>query len=409
MRICIVYHGQYPPEERIEKIAKSLSLAGHKVFVLCNNLGGFKLHEEEYPYLAALRIGPTFKKRRWNALLKFPIDFNPLWLGRLMSVVRRFRIDVLHVVDIPLSVATLGVGRLRGLPVVLDMWENYPEALRLWGQKSWKTRLFKNYRVARAVEGFVIRRANHIITVVEEQKERLIGEGVPAGNITVVTNAVDPDLFASTPVKNDTIMDREPGGYKLLYAGAVTAERGLDDIIRALPIAAKTIPAIRFYIAGGGNDEARLRSIAAAEGAEPYVRFLGWVPFQDIHSYVHKSDLCLVPHVYSEFINTTIPNKIFQYMISSKPVLVSNAKPLARIVRESECGFVFTSGNPADAAEKIVAAYQAPAEKLGESGRRHAQEKYTWEKVAPDLLRVYEGLNQRTKGASGLRMSAENR
>src|SRR5579883_91456 len=114
MRICIVYHGQYPPEERIEKISKSLSLAGHQIFVLCNNLGGYKVHEEEYRNTTVIRIGPTFATRRWNKLLKFPIDFNPLWLGRLISVVRRFRIDALHVVDIPLSVATLGVARWRG-------------------------------------------------------------------------------------------------------------------------------------------------------------------------------------------------------------------------------------------------------------------------------------------------------
>ena len=389
MRICIVYHGQYPPEERIEKIAKSLSGAGHQVFVLCHNRGGFLLSEEKLPYLYVIRMKPRFGSRKLNELIKFPIDFNPLWLAQIAWVVRRFRIQAIHVIDIPLSVASLAIGRAARIPVILDMWENYPEALRLWGQKSWRIRLIKNYRIARAVESFVVKHVDHIITVVEEQRERLVAEGVEAGKISVVTNAVDWDLFAPTAVRTVTALDEDLQCYKLLYVGAVTAERGLDDIIRALPIAAQKIPNLRLYIAGGGNDEPRLRALANREGATELVRFLGWVPFANIHAYVRKADLCLVPHVYSVFINTTMPNKLFQYMISAKPVLVSNAKPLARVVRECDCGFVFISGDPADAAAKIVAAYASRTDHHGERGRQQVLQKYTWEKVAVDLLRMY--------------------
>jgi glycosyltransferase involved in cell wall biosynthesis len=107
--------------------------------------------------------------------------------------------------------------------------------------------------------------------------------------------------------------------------------------------------------------------------------------------YLAKSDLCVIPHVNNLFINTTIPNKLFQYMFMAKPVLVSDAKPLARIVNESSCGFVFQSGNAADAAAAIERAYAARDDlTIGERGKKAVLEKYTWEKVSRALDHVYQ-------------------
>jgi glycosyltransferase involved in cell wall biosynthesis len=320
----------------------------------------------------------------------------------LAAIIRKHRIEALQVVDIPLAPAAIRAGRRFQIPVVLDMWENYPEALRLWAQTDWTTLVFKNYRVARAVERYVVKRVDHIFTVVEEQKERLQAEGIPKERISVVTNAVDLELFLRTPVRNDTPLDAEPAAFKLLYVGKLTSERGLDDMIQACALVRPMVPAVRLYIAGTGNDEPRLRTIAARHGVAGHIHFLGWVSFEDIHSYILKSDLCLVPHVYSDFINTTIPNKLFQYMALAKPVLVSNARPLARIVTESGCGYTFQSGDPADAARKIVDAYQARSSREhGERGSRYVREHYTWEKVAPALLRVYEQLESQRPAAAG--------
>ena len=393
MRICLVYQGEFPPAERIEKTAKSLSAAGHQVFLLCNNYGNFPLHEEQVAALHTLRILPTFRNRTLNKIIKFPIFANPVWIAQLIAMIKRFQIEALQVVDIPLSVAVLWVARSFGLPVVLDMWENYPEALRGWGRTDWKTRVFKNYRVARAVELWVTRRMDHIITVVEEQKERLVADGVPAQHISVVTNGFDEELFTAGNLESKTAMDLETGAYNLLYVGAVTPERGLEDVIRALKFVLPVVPNSRLYIAGSGPFESRLRDIAAENDVTRAVHFLGWVRFADIRSYVAKSDLCLVPHVRNDFIDTTMPNKIFQYMWMSRPVLVSNAKPLARIVKECGGGFVFRSGDPEDAAAKILEAYSMRNDsEIGRRGHDLVMQKYTWEHCALGLLNVYEQL-----------------
>jgi glycosyltransferase involved in cell wall biosynthesis len=393
MRICLIYQGEFPPAERIEKIAKTLTAAGHEIFLLCNNHGRFDKREERCGDLYVIRVGPVVQNRKISKILKFPIFLNPLWIGELISVVRRFRIDVLQVIDIPLSVAALAIGRMHGIPVVMDMWENYPEALKGWAKLDWTTKVFKNPQVARWVELWVTRRMDHIFTVVDEQKERLIEDGVRPKRVSVVTNAVDMEMLTSGDIRFDTPLHRDAEAYKLLYVGYLTVERGLDDMIRALPLLRERVPLVRLYMAGTGSYEGRLRQLVQQEGVEDLVRFVGWLPFTEIQSWILESDLCLVPHVYNTFINTTIPNKLFQYMALGKPVLVSNAKPLARIVNECGCGFVFQSGDAVDAAEVIVRAYhQRHDTAVAERGRQCVRTKYTWDIAAVGLQRFYAEL-----------------
>jgi len=82
------------------KVSRSLKEAGHEVFLLCNNYGAFRLSEEACGEIHTIRITPTFRSRKLNKVLKFPVFLNPLWIAQLCSVVRRFQIDALHVIDL---------------------------------------------------------------------------------------------------------------------------------------------------------------------------------------------------------------------------------------------------------------------------------------------------------------------
>jgi glycosyltransferase involved in cell wall biosynthesis len=397
MRICLVYQGEYPSPaaERLEKIAQTLSAAGHDVFVLCNNYGSHSQAEERYGNLQVIRFRALFRNRTLNRILYFPVFLNPIWIVQLLLVIRRFRIQAIQVIDIPLALAALAVGRAFGLPVVMDMWENYPEALKGWAKLDWKVRLFKNPAVARAVELFVIPRVNQLFVVVDEQKERLIAEGVPPDRIRVLTNAPDVYMFTSGTASTGTPLGADDDAYKLLYVGVITVERGLEDIIRALPLLRAELPKLRFYIAGTGSHEAYHKRLVESTGVDDLVRFTGWVPFDQIQFYIAQSDLCVIPHVRSKFIDTTIPNKLFQYMLMGKPLLVSDAKPLARVVRESGCGFIFESGRPDSAAAAIRTAHAARGDaSIGERGKDCVLRKYTWEKASPVLIDYYRRLEQ---------------
>jgi glycosyltransferase involved in cell wall biosynthesis len=103
------------------------------------------------------------------------------------------------------------------------------------------------------------------------------------------------------------------------------------------------------------------------------------------------SDIGLVPHHATESWNTTIPNKLFDYMSMGKPVIVSNAKPTQRIVEEERCGKVFREQDPDDLSRAIVElSDDVTREEMGQRGRDAVATRYNWSVDEERLLRALE-------------------
>ena len=99
-----------------------------------------------------------------------------------------------------------------------------------------------------------------------------------------------------------------------------------------------------------------------------------------VPSYILDSDICIVPHDVSDFINSTIPNKLFDYMACKKPVIASDAAPFKRIFEETDCGLIFKSKDISDFADKVVQlADPVLRKKMGANGFKAIASKYNWE------------------------------
>jgi len=122
------------------------------------------------------------------------------------------------------------------------------------------------------------------------------------------------------------------------------------------------------------------------------VRFLGYVNRETaLATAVREADIGVLPNHSNEAWNTTIPNKLFDYMAEALPVLSSSVAPFARIVRETHAGEVFEAGNArslADAIRRLSDPDRRAA--CGAAGRRAVLERYHWERDTDVLLQGLE-------------------
>ena len=83
---------------------------------------------------------------------------------------------------------------------------------------------------------------------------------------------------------------------------------------------------------------------------------------------------------------------VLEGFASSKPVIVSDSKPLSDLVDDSVDGFVVSSTNSSAWAEKIVELLSNPdkVKKMGEEGRKKVVSKYSISKLSDDLISLYE-------------------
>jgi glycosyltransferase involved in cell wall biosynthesis len=384
MRICHVFHRDYPWDVRVEKICRALIKRGHEVHLLCNN-SKQKPQEEILEKIYIHRL-PVLKSRKLNRVITFPAFFNIHWNLHIYRTARRYEFDAILVRDLPLVLPVWLVTRNSKAPLVYDMAENFPAMLENFSS------MIKSPFLARILEIFALRIVDHVFVVVEESKQRIINKGIPINNITVVSNTPELDLFAKHLAINSGSIPRR-NRFNLLYVGYITHLRGLDVVIKGLPNLIENIPNINLTIVGDGSHLPNLKKLTQDMKLESYIDFTGWLDFKYIPSIISKCDVGIIPHCSNDHTNSTIPNKLFDYMAFGKPVIVSDAKPLKRIVEETGCGIVFKSEDPDDFSRKLISLAQTSTSEKAQMGKRGQQavsEFYNWEKDAERLCSLFE-------------------
>jgi glycosyltransferase involved in cell wall biosynthesis len=292
------------------------------------------------------------------------------------------------------------VGREEGIPVIADMHENFPGGLQVWYTSRLKKRTIYNFDRWSRYERNILAEADAVIAVVEESKRRLEGIGIPAEKIVVVPNTAHRKGEES-PVDLD-ILEKYSGRFVISYVGKFSTHRGLDVIIDAMPALRERGPEVLLLLVGDRNKPYMdyLTGYVEKLGCGDVVEFTGWQTFDRIWSYIHASDVCLVPHQRNPHTDTTIPHKIFQYMMLGKPVIVSDCPPLARVIEDSGGGLVFRHDDPADFAGKVemLRSDAALREKVSEDGRAAFLDRYNWESTSGGLVELYETLGRRGGG-----------
>jgi glycosyltransferase involved in cell wall biosynthesis len=265
--------------------------------------------------------------------------------------------------------------------MIRDLW--LTGSPRLWD------RLVRNPDVVSRVERWVIHRADCILVVVEESRDRLSALGVPEDRITIVSNTPPLDALGNEPLRSEM---KEPGPLHLAYLGQLDApSRGVGVLLDAAALCEQRGLPLRLSILGDGRDRARLEAQSRDLGfKDGTVEFHGRLPYRDALLALRSFDVGVIPHFVQDHTNTTIPNKIFEYMAAGLAVIASDARPLARIVRETGCGEVFRNQDCVSLAAAIQRlGITAVRRRCSERGQRAMAERYNWEQ---DALRLQSAL-----------------
>jgi glycosyltransferase involved in cell wall biosynthesis len=388
LSIVYVWDADYPWDVRTEKICLALTAAGHRVTIVARNRK-WSPEREELPEGTVHRM-PAM---RWggkalDGALGFPAFFSPRWSALIREAVRESSADLIIVRDLPLAPTAIAAGRKYSVPVALDMAENYPALMRdrRLGSRNIIVDFFaRNPTLTAMVERYSIARVDWTFTVVEESSARLVSEGADSRKLSVVSNT-PPRARAEQSANR---RGSAPGTVTIAYLGLLEVARGIGELIDAIGLLREQHGgAFRAIVIGGGRDAdlfiARARSAGLLDSS---ITFLGLLPHADALNAITAADIGVIPHHATELWNSTIPNKLFDYMAAGLPVISSDTRPCARIIEETKCGAIFHSGDARSMADAIARA-SAPSElaRMSAAGRRAVIERYNWEHDTASLL-----------------------
>ncbi len=296
---------------------------------------------------------------------------------RARKVVAAVRPDVVHFHDpelLPLGRRLAG----QGLRVVYDVHEDVPSQIL---SKSWipswvRPTLSTAFRVyehstARRLAG-VVAATPHIAHLFADLKDRAIC----VNNFPMAEELAPPAL----PVERLA---------RVCYAGVITRERGIRELIHALPLA----PGVRLTLCGtisGGGLEAELR----AEPGWGQVDYRGEVARGELARVMAESAAGVVTYLPLPNHVDAQPTKLFEYMSASLPVIASNFPLWRTFVEESGAGVCVDPASP----ESIAAAIRTLTSDLtlsasiGRAGRNAVERQFNWAAEADKLIAFYARL-----------------
>jgi glycosyltransferase involved in cell wall biosynthesis len=387
LTICKVWDAEYPWDVRVEKISRSLTEAGHAVHLVARNRRGDPLTERRSEGTVH-RLRPWRWAPSWlNAASMFPAFFNPRWIRVISQTARREHADVILCRDLPLAIPAILAGRRVGIPVVLDLAENYPAMLRSrWaaGRMRLFDALVRNPTLARLVERWALPRADHVLVVVEEAGARLIAAGVAPERITVVSNTPPIErlgFFPRAPRPANTPLS-------IVYLGLMEESRGVRGLLDAASLLARRAIPFRLTLYGGGKEFQDFRAHARSLGLTgAQADFRGQVPNGEALAELPAADVGVIPHYADESWHTTVPNKLFDYMAAGLAIVTSDARPAARIIRETGAGLVYRHGDTA-ALARAIATLADPELRhaCAQHGQVAVRERFHWERDVERLL-----------------------
>jgi hypothetical protein len=198
--VLILWDADYPWDVRVQKVGETLAQHGWSVHVLARNLKRRATEELIGPMqIHRLKALPSWLGAL-NDFVSFPAFINPIWWLAALKTARKTGADLIVVRDLPLAPVGILAGNIRGLPVVMDMAESYPEMVRnVWTFAPWKLRnvFLRNPWLAGLVEKFVLPRLDGVLVVVTESRDRLASLGANLKRITIVSNTPDIGRFDS--------------------------------------------------------------------------------------------------------------------------------------------------------------------------------------------------------------------
>ena len=361
----------------MEKVCLALHDAGYEVVVLARGRPG-QPPEEEYRGIRILRVGTHL-----SSVLSTPVPVSPIWYRRIREVVERVRPDLIIAREIIFAETAARASAGMDVPLIIDMAEHYPATMRTW-DKYRKNPLLRyavfTLKIPDRVERRSLAAADGVITVCEEQSERLRGMGFPSDRMEVVGNTSDLEMFGR-------VRRRQSGPARVFgYHGCITRQRGLERVLCAFEIASRRNEAIQLKIFGKRVGCDGLVDVARRSEVRDRIRFCGEYRFEELPELCAGIDVGILAYPIEESIEHTVGNKLFDYVACGRPVLVTPARPLKRIVEGARCGLVTkddTIGAIAEGMEKMSRMDLGP---LSENALDISARHYHWDKDRARLL-----------------------
>lgn len=233
-------------------------------------------------------------------------------------------------------------------------------------------------------------RIDRVIAPSSFMRSKLIEGGWPEGKVVALQNFADDAILARASGVAGDVTDRESP--YLLFFGRLSAEKGVDVLLRAFDAAAPSLPRdMRLIVVGDGPDAAEFRELAASLDSAPRIEFAGYQTGDALQTYVERASLAIA----SSRCRENMPYSIVEAFAAGTPVVGTRIGGIPELVADGVTGFACEPGDVATMADAMVRGAEAFLDapvyvRMQESCRAYVRENCSRDKFMDQLVELYE-------------------
>lgn len=203
---------------------------------------------------------------------------------------------------------------------------------------------------------------------------------------SVIRNAVGVPTVAPAPL---------PDAPRLLVAGRLSREKGVDLALRAFALVLRRCPSARLTVAGDGPERLALEQLAAALGVGEAVEFLGWTAPDEVPRLLNAASVLVLPSRADSF-----PLIGLEAALMERPVVAAAVGGLPEMIVHEGTGILVNAEDPEALAIAVVRLIEDPAwsVRLGRAARQRVQERHRFSDVVDAYDELYERVAHRSTG-----------
>lgn len=212
--------------------------------------------------------------------------------------------------------------------------------------------------------------------------------GLPYDKINVIPNGVNLQLFSNVNIDYDFrrqyAMDNEK---IILYVGRLVYEKGIQNLIAAMPKVLDRYHDSKLIICGRGGMIDELREQVKYLGIENKVYFAGYCDSKKMQKMYKCADVAVFPSTYEPFGIVAIES-----MLSGTPTIVSDVGGLNEIIEHGVTGMKSYAGNANSIADSVLSLLFDPklCANISQNAIKKVKENYNWSKITDSTYYVYQ-------------------
>ena len=386
---------EYPPVvvgglgRHVHALATELAAAGHEVVVLSrqpagSDAGTHPTTDEALDGVRVLRVAEDPPHLDFDRdLVAWTLAMgHGLLRAALTRLVTSWRPDVVHAHDWLVAHPAIALADVLEVPLVATI--HATEAGRYAG---WLSSPLS--RQVHSAEWWLAHRADALITCSAAMRAEVAELfDVDPGPIAVLHNGIAPRRWRASAARVRAVRERYAPGEApaLLYFGRLEYEKGVHDLIAALPRIRRAHPGTRLVVAGTGTAHDQLVAAVETHRVRRSVTFTGHLPDADLAALLRAADAVVLPSRYEPFGIVAL-----EAAAAGAPLVASTAGGLGEVVLDGETGLSFPAGDVARLATAVggVLADPAAAARRARAARKRLGSAFEWSRIAADTASVY--------------------